>query len=142
MAMDQLLVTTAAGQSARLALVEQLEQQGAQGLLTPTAALHRSHEASPCVRVIKGNEQPELLPLPAHVILLCCNAEHLPGWWLCAGGATRRRAAASGATRRAVGAMTVRHPSIIDSSQGDPTAPLEAELPMRSVLNHVPSARG
>jgi hypothetical protein len=32
------------------------------------------------VRVIKGSEQPELLPLPAHVILLWCNAEHLPGW--------------------------------------------------------------
>jgi len=80
MAMDQLLDTTAAAQSARFALVEQLKQQGAQGLLAPTAALHRSHEASPCVRVIKGNEQPELLPLPAHVILLWCNAEHLPGW--------------------------------------------------------------
>ena len=79
-AIDQLLDTTAAGQSARLALVEQLKQPGAQGLLAPTAALNRSHEASPCVRVIKGSEQPELLPLPAHVILLWCNAEHLPGW--------------------------------------------------------------
>ena len=34
----------------------------------------------PLVRMIKGNEQPELLPLPPHVILLWCNAEHLPGW--------------------------------------------------------------
>jgi hypothetical protein len=61
-------------------LVKQLKQQGALGLLSPTAALHRSHEVSPCVRVIKGSGQPELLPLPAHVILLWCNAEHLPGW--------------------------------------------------------------
>lgn len=80
MAIDQVLDTTTAGQAARLALVDQLKQQGAQGLLAPTAALYQSHEASPCVRVLEGNEQPDLLPLPAHVILLWCNAEGLPGW--------------------------------------------------------------
>jgi len=53
---------------------------GAQGLLAPTAALHQSHGSSPRVRVIEGEECRDQLPIPAHVILLWCNAEHLPGW--------------------------------------------------------------
>lgn len=64
LSMELVLGTTPEAESARLALVDQLKAQGAQGLLAPTAALHRSPEVSPCVRVI----------------LLWCNAEHLSGW--------------------------------------------------------------
>lgn len=80
MSMELVLGTTPEAESARLALVDQLKAQGAQGLLAPTAALHRSHEVSPCVRVLGGEEFHDQLPMPAHVILLWCNAEHLPGW--------------------------------------------------------------
>ncbi|MCX5931797.1 MAG: RES domain-containing protein [Cyanobacteria bacterium] len=78
--MELLLVTEPEAQAARLALVDQLRQQGTQGLLAPTAALHRSDVALPCVRVTKGTQQPEQLPLPSHVILLWCAAEELPRW--------------------------------------------------------------
>ncbi|MEB3352611.1 MAG: RES domain-containing protein [Cyanobacteriota bacterium] len=80
MSLDQVLDPSAIGQVARLALVDQLKQQGAQGLLAPTAALQRSDAVSPCVRVIEGQACPDLLPVPAHVILLWCNADRLPGW--------------------------------------------------------------
>jgi len=59
--------TTPEAESARLALVDQLKDQGAQGLLAPTAALHHSDTVMP-------------LPTSAQVILLWCAAEQLPGW--------------------------------------------------------------
>lgn len=79
MAVDAVLDPTAAGQEARLALVEQLKRHGAEGLLAPTSAPHQSHEVSPCVRVMDEEGCSNLLPLAAHVILLWCNAERLPG---------------------------------------------------------------
>ena len=63
---DQVLDTSAAAQEARLALVEHLKKQGAQGLLAPTAALHHSDKVLPAV--------------DAQVILLWCEARLLPGW--------------------------------------------------------------
>ena len=77
---DQVLDTSPAAQEARLALVEHLKKQGAQGLLAPTAALHHSDKVLPAVRVSNGSEQPELLAMPAQVILLWCEARLLPGW--------------------------------------------------------------
>ena len=80
MPLELVLGTTPEAESVRLALVDQLKDQGAQGLLAPTAALHRSHEVSPCVRVIGGEGHPDELPVAANVILLWCNADQLPGW--------------------------------------------------------------
>ena len=77
---DQVLDTSPAAQEARLALVELLKKLGAQGLLAPTAALHHSDKVLPAVRVSNGSEQPELLAMPAQVILLWCEARLLPGW--------------------------------------------------------------
>ena len=78
--MELVLGTTTEPQATRLALVDQLRQQGAKGLLAPTAALHQSDVAVPCVRVSNGIERLELLPMPAHVILFWCAADQLPGW--------------------------------------------------------------
>lgn len=77
---ELVLSTTPAAKEARLAQVDQLKTQGAQGLLAPSAALHQSDTALPCMRVFKGGEQADDLPIPAHVILLWCAAEQLPGW--------------------------------------------------------------
>jgi len=78
--LDQVLDTSTAAQEARLALVDDLKKQGAQGLLAPTAALHDSDRVLPAVRVSNGIEQPEQLAIPAQVILLWCEARALPGW--------------------------------------------------------------
>lgn len=80
MPLDQVLDPSPAAQDARLALVEQRKQQGAQGLLAPTAALQESDAVLPAVRVSNGTEQPERLARPAQVILLWCEASALPGW--------------------------------------------------------------
>jgi len=80
MPLDQVLDPSPAAQDARLALVEQLKKQGAQGLLAPTAALRESDAVLPAVRVRNGTEQPERLTRPAQVILLWCEASALPGW--------------------------------------------------------------
>jgi hypothetical protein len=80
MYLDQVLDTSPEAQDARLALVEQLKQQGAQGLLAPTAALHHSDRALPAMRVSNGNQQPVRLAMPAQVILLWCEAPILSGW--------------------------------------------------------------
>lgn len=80
MRLDEVLDTSPAAQDARMALVEQLKKQGAQGLLAPTAALHHSDRVLPAVRVSNGIEQPEQLAMPAQVILLWCEARVLPGW--------------------------------------------------------------
>jgi RES domain len=77
---DLVLGTTPEAAEARLALVDQLKAQGAQGLLTPTAALHQSDQVLPCIRVRDGSEQADALATPAQVILLWCAAEQLPGW--------------------------------------------------------------
>jgi len=78
--LEQVLSTSPEAQIVRLNLVDHLKQQGAPGLLAPTAALTQSDSASPCVRVAHGQECQELLPLAAHVVLLWCAAEDLPGW--------------------------------------------------------------
>ena len=78
--LDQVLDISPAAQEARLALVGHLKKQGAQGLLAPTASLHHSDKVLPSVRVSNGSEQPELLAMPAQVILLWCEARVLPGW--------------------------------------------------------------
>jgi hypothetical protein len=78
--LDQVLDISPAAQEARLALVGHLKKQGAQGLLAPTASLHHSDKVLPSVRVSNGSEQPELLAMPAQVILLWCEARLLPGW--------------------------------------------------------------
>jgi RES domain-containing protein len=80
MPLDAVLDSSAKAQATRLALVDQLRQHGAQGLLAPTAALHHSDSLLPCALVRNGTEQAERLPLPAHVVVLWCNAERLPGW--------------------------------------------------------------
>jgi RES domain-containing protein len=80
LSMELVLGTTAEAAAARLALVDQLKVQGAKGLLAPTAALHQSDAVLPCMRVFEGGEQADDLPIPAHVILLWCAAEQLPGW--------------------------------------------------------------
>lgn len=80
MTTELVLGTTPEAEIARLALVDQLKAQGAQGLLAPTAALHRSDVVSPCVRVMGGEQRRDELPVAANVILLWCNAEHLSGW--------------------------------------------------------------
>ena len=78
--LDQVLDNSPAAQEARLALVGHLKKQGAQGLLAPTAALHHSDKVLPAVRVSNESELPELLAMPAQVILLWCEARLLPGW--------------------------------------------------------------
>lgn len=78
--MNLVLGTTPAAKAARLGLVDELKAQGAQGLLAPTAALHDSDTALPCIRVRNGSEQADALATPARVILLWCAAEQLPGW--------------------------------------------------------------
>ena len=80
LSLPQVLDTTPQTQTTRLALVDQLRRQGAQGLLAPTAALHQSDVALPCIRVSDGKEQADVLPIPALAILLWCGAESLPGW--------------------------------------------------------------
>ncbi len=60
---ELVLGTTPQAADARLALVDQLNAQGAQGLLAPTAALHHSDTA---------------LPIPTQVILIWCAAGLLP----------------------------------------------------------------
>jgi len=65
---------------ARLALVDQLKVQGAQGLLAPSAALHQSVQTLPCMRVRDGSNQADELLILARVILFWCAAEQLPGW--------------------------------------------------------------
>lgn len=78
--MAVVLGATPEAQAARLALVDQLKAQGAQGLLAPTAALHHSDVVLPCVRVHDGVEQADGLPVPAAVMVLWCAADQLPGW--------------------------------------------------------------
>ena len=78
--MEQVLSCAADAQAARLALVDALRRQGAQGLLAPTAAFHHSDHLSPCVRVCDGLQQQDQLEVPAQVILLWCPATLLPGW--------------------------------------------------------------
>jgi len=78
--LQAVLGTKADAQTARLNLVTQLKRQGAQGLLAPSAALHQSHNNLPCMQVIADGEQAATLAMPAHVILLWCQADQLPGW--------------------------------------------------------------
>jgi hypothetical protein len=78
--LQTVLGTTADAHTARLNLVDQLKRQGVRGLLAPSAALHQSHKSMPCMRVIADGEQAATLAMPAHVILLWCQAEQLPGW--------------------------------------------------------------
>jgi len=80
LSMELVLGITPEAEAARLALVDQLKSQGAQGLLAPTAALHQSDAIVPCTRVRDGSEEADALPTPAQVILLWCAAEQLPGW--------------------------------------------------------------
>jgi len=80
LSIDLVLGTTPAAKVARLALVDQLKAQGAQGLLAPSAALHQSDAVLPCTRVRDGSEEADALPTPAQVILLWCAADQLPGW--------------------------------------------------------------
>ena len=80
LSMELVLGTTPEAADVRLALVNQLKVQGAQGLLSPSAALHLSDKALPCIRVRDGSNQADELLIPAHVILLWCAAEQLPGW--------------------------------------------------------------
>ena len=73
--------TVAWAECARLALVDQLREQGAQGLLAPSTALQGSDRALPCIRVRDGTKHGDALPIPAAmVLLLWCAAEKLPGW--------------------------------------------------------------
>lgn len=78
--LEAVLGTKADAQTARLNMVTQLKRQGAQGLLAPSAALHQSHNNLPCMQVIADGEQAATLAMPAHVILLWCQADQLPGW--------------------------------------------------------------
>lgn len=80
LSIDLVLGTTPAAKDARLALVDQLKAQGAQGLLAPSAALHQSDAVLPCTRVRDGSEEADALATPALVILLWCAAVQLPGW--------------------------------------------------------------
>jgi RES domain-containing protein len=80
LSMELVLGTTPKAESARLALVDQLKAQGAQGLLAPSAALYHSDQLLPCSRVCDGSNQADQLLMPAQVLLLWCNADHLPGW--------------------------------------------------------------
>ena len=77
---ELVLGTTPEAAGARLALVDQLKAQGAQGLLAPSAALFHSDQVLPCRRVCDGNNQADQLLMPAQVLLLWCAAEQLPGW--------------------------------------------------------------
>lgn len=78
--MGLVLGTSPEAAEARLGLVDQLKQQGAQGLLAPTAALQRSDQALPCIRLRDDSSQADELPIPAQVIMLWCPADQLPGW--------------------------------------------------------------
>ena len=78
--MGLVIGTSPEAAEARLCLVDQLKQQGAQGLLAPTAALQRSDQALPCIRLRDGSSQADELPIPAQVIMLWCPADQLPGW--------------------------------------------------------------
>lgn len=78
--MELVLGTTPEAAGARLALVDQLKAQGAQGLLAPSAALHHSDQVLPCSRVRDRSNQADQLLMPAHILLLWCAAEQLPGW--------------------------------------------------------------
>jgi hypothetical protein len=62
--LQAVLGTTADAHTARLNLV----------------ALHQSHHSLHCMQVIADGEQATTLAIPAHVILLWCQAEQLPGW--------------------------------------------------------------
>ena len=84
--MEQVLSSSPEAQNARMTLVEQLKAQGAQGLLAPSAALHQSDRALPCIRVRDGSEHADDLPRAAALILLWCTAELLPGWCCVAEG--------------------------------------------------------
>lgn len=78
--MELVLGATPEDENARLALVDQLREQGVQGVLAPSAALQGSDRALPCIRVRDGTEHGDALPIPAAVVLLWCAAEQLPGW--------------------------------------------------------------
>ncbi len=78
--MAVVLGTSPEAAEARLGLVDQLKQQGAQGLLAPTAALQRSDQALPCIRLRDDSSQVDALPISAQVIMLWCPADQLPGW--------------------------------------------------------------
>lgn len=80
LSMELVLGTTPKAESARLALVDQLKAQGAQGLLAPSAALYHSDQVLPCSRVCDGSNQADQLLMPAQVLLLWCAAEQLRGW--------------------------------------------------------------
>jgi hypothetical protein len=80
LSMGLVLGTSPEASEARLALVDQLKQQGAQGLLAPTAALHHSDASLPCTRLRDGSEKSDALPKPAQVIMLWCPADQLPRW--------------------------------------------------------------
>jgi len=86
LSMVLVLGATQEAAGSRLALVDQLKAQGAQGLLAPSAALHHSDQILPCSRVRDGINQPDQLLMPAQVILLWCAAEQLPGWCCVAEG--------------------------------------------------------
>lgn len=78
--MAVVLGTSPEAAETRLGLVDQLKQQGAQGLLAPTAALKRSDQALPCIRLRDDSSQVDALPISAQVIMLRCPADQLPGW--------------------------------------------------------------
>ena len=86
LSIDLVLGTIPAAKDARLALVDQLKSQGAQGLMAPSAALHQSDAVLPCTRVRDGSEEADALATPALVILLWCAAVQLPGWCCVAEG--------------------------------------------------------
>jgi len=75
LSMGLVLRTTQEATEARLALVDQLKQQAFQGLLAPTAALQRSDQALPCIRLRDGSSKADELPIPAQVIMLWCPAD-------------------------------------------------------------------
>lgn len=86
LSMELVLGTTPEAAGVRLALVDQLKAQGAQGLLAPSAALHHSDQVLPCSRVRDRSNQADQLLMPAQVLLLWCAAEQLPGWCCVAEG--------------------------------------------------------
>lgn len=65
--MELVLGATPEAENARLALVDQLREQG-------------SDRALPCIRVRDGTEHGDALQIPAAMVLLWCAAEQLPGW--------------------------------------------------------------
>lgn len=72
--MELVLGATPEAENARLALVDQLREQGVQGVLAPSAALHGGDRALPCIRVRDCTEYGDALPIPAAVVLLWCAA--------------------------------------------------------------------